>query len=418
MSVQVTNKIRNPKTWTWMDIWSAEAIDGNNYTITPSQNWKISADNLLNIPVNKIESFTDTSGNPQLTTHNVTITDPDGNEYPQGNHIAITTDKGNITEGAEIKNTGEGDTNKFLNQEGRWTSPTHPEYSLNVALPGNLDTMTGATTVPIVLKKDNVAISNSGFNLKAQERDPIRFNIDTNDITISILPNDANTDGVVWKGAEYPNKVWKTDGSGVPAWRDEASSTDTWQKNKIQQDGYVQGFNPATSSPDPQTRWNRVWRMPVGNPAADNNYDPDDFNTLDYWQAQHEPGWYAPVANSRYWDGVVKASATIETDDDGVPTILENNGTYIYKVTNVQANKVWKTDAAGNPAWRVDADTTYSIKLTSNSLSGYPSEIGTGDTNILQIKRNSSTGSKGYRLYLSSKKVLTNVTLEEHSNLT
>ena len=96
MSVQVINKIRNPKTWTWMDIWSAEATDGNNYTITPSNHWKI--------PVNRIESSIDTSQSTESTTHNVTIANP------VGDHIAITNSNGTIKEGAEIKSTGDENT--------------------------------------------------------------------------------------------------------------------------------------------------------------------------------------------------------------------------------------------------------------------------------------------------------------------
>ena len=39
-NTQLENKVRNPKNLNeWLDIWSAEIVDGNNYTITPSFHW-------------------------------------------------------------------------------------------------------------------------------------------------------------------------------------------------------------------------------------------------------------------------------------------------------------------------------------------------------------------------------------------
>lgn len=147
MSVQVTNKIRNPKTWTWMDIWSAEATDENNYTITPSSKWKISADNLLNIPVNKIDdnNYSD-SNNVQQTQKNVTITTPT-DEPLEGRHIAITNQDGSISEWAKIRSSAS--SNQFLNEQGQWITPTHPNYTLEIGNSNN------SKKVPIFLKKDD-----------------------------------------------------------------------------------------------------------------------------------------------------------------------------------------------------------------------------------------------------------------------
>lgn len=133
------------------------------------------------------------------------------------------------------------------------------------------------------------------------------------------VANSVNVAGYVAAPGAVANKVWKTDGSGNPAWRDDA---DTVYSLPIASATVLGGIKVGT------------------NLSIDANgiLSSTDTNT---WNA-----------NSKDVAGYVSAPGAI-------------------------ANKVWKTDASGNPGWRDDADTdtntTYSagagLTLSGTSFS-------------------------------------------------
>ena len=115
--------------------------------------------------------------------------------------------------------------------------------------------------------------------------------------------NSKDEAGIVAKGGTNANKVWKTDGDGIPGWRNDDN---TWVANSSSSNGYVTSGSGQA---------NKVWKT-----DADGN-----------------PGWRAD-------DNTWKANSSTS---EGY--VASGSG---------QANKVWATDADGNPAWRDLADLT------------------------------------------------------------
>lgn len=64
-----------------------------------------------------------------------------------------------------------------------------------------------------------------------------------------------------------------------------------------------------------------------------------------------------------------------------------------------QANKVWKTDANGNPAWRDDANTTYSVATTS--ANGLVPKLPENSGNLVALKGDGTWGTP-YKSSLAS----------------
>ncbi len=111
----LTHKLRNPKDLSkWLDIWTADVTDADNYTIAPSEHWEIPANQITDY-IYTPEATQDNPNPDPITEKNTTI------ENPEGNHIAITSNDGSISEGPKIDEQN-GSSGKFLNEQGQWVA--------------------------------------------------------------------------------------------------------------------------------------------------------------------------------------------------------------------------------------------------------------------------------------------------------
>lgn len=210
------------------------------------------------------------------------------------------------------------------------------------------------------------------------------------------VPTDTNTwqantkdaDGYVSAPGAVANKVWKTDASGNPGWRTDSDTTYAVFTSATAPGGVVTaGVNglvpgPAVVADNAKyLRGDGTWQT------------PPDTNT-----------W---VANTKTVDGYVSAPGAVankvwKTDANGNPGWRDDADTdtntwqantktaegYV-SAPGAVANKVWKTDASGNPDWRDDADTTYTLA----GLGGLPLAGGTM-TGAITLKEGAANGLK------------------------
>ena len=240
--------------------------------------------------------------------------------------------------------------------------------------------------------------------------------------------NTASAAGyVAAPGANNANKVWKTGADGTPSWQADANTTysqatsstlglvkigytnsdknygvqldsngkmyvnvpwaNTWTANALNVAGYVSAPSASTA--------NKVWKTDAsGNPGW-----RDDSNTT-----------YAQATSSTL--GLVKIGYTTSGNNYAVKL---NNGQmyvtvpwantwtanalnvagYVAAPSATTANKVWKTDANGNPGWRDDADTnTDTWKANSSTSEGY---VASGAGKAYKVWKTDADGNPAWR---------------------
>lgn len=216
--------------------------------------------------------------------------------------------------------------------------------------------------------------------------------------------NTKDQDGYVTKGQGNASKVWKTDAQGNPDWRDESASqtvvdndptlawgtqsavgsvggTDlhvTMPGNPV--DGLAEDTNTPTDndytvkvgSPSKKIKFSKVWEYIkgkiLGYTQSGKNYPVQaDSNGKMYVNVP----WTADGGNAATVNGHTVA-VDVPSGAKFTDTWKANSSTsegYVASGSG-KANKVWKTDSNGAPAWRDDSDTWTVMTGASSSADG------------------------------------------------
>ena len=239
--------------------------------------------------------------------------------------------------------------NQLTNGPGYITSYTDTNTTYSITIP--------ASTTKIRLSGSDASTSDITFTGSGATT---ITRTSATEFTISSTDTDTNTTyanftrtvaGLVPNpGGTTTNRYLREDGTWVIP-PDTDTDTNTWDANTKTVAGYVAA---------PGAVANKVWKTDAtGNPA---------------WRDDADTVYSLPIASATVLGGI-KVGTNLSIDTNGLLSSTDTN-TWNANTKDIAgyvaapgavANKVWKTDASGNPGWRDDADTDTNTTYTAGT---------------------------------------------------